>query len=97
MHFTISLLWEGFFKRLICIAKSTFPIILETAKSNFEEQSTVLTEIESVIKTRLILYLDNGDTIEAITPSHLMISRNLDAHLDDVNQSEFDLTQTDCT
>lgn len=71
--------------------------MLETAKSNFEEQSTVLTEIESVIKTRLILYFDNGDTIEAITPSHLMISRNLDVHLDDVNQSEFDLTQTDCT
>ena len=42
---------------------------------NYDDMSTLLKEIESVINSRPITYLYSDDTVEPLTPSHLLIGR----------------------
>ena len=78
----------GFYERLIRIGKSTLRKILGTVKLNFEELTTLLIEIESVINTRPLSYLYENDTTKAITPSHLLIGRNSNGHVENKGITE---------
>ena len=40
---------------------------------NYEELSTIITEVEGIINTRPLTYLYDDDDITAILPSHLAI------------------------
>ena len=42
---------------------------------NYDEMTTLLKEIESVINSRPITYLYTDETIEPLTPSHLLIGK----------------------
>ena len=44
---------------------------------NYEELTTLLTEIEQTLNTRPLTYLSDNNEDEAITPSHLLYGRNM--------------------
>ena len=50
--------------------------VLGNAKLNFEELTTVLTEIESTINSRPLTY-QYDEMVEALTPSHLLCGRRI--------------------
>ena len=59
--------------------------------------SMIITEIESVINTRPLTYLYDDDEVTAITPSHLIIGRNLRENINKFSEGDFDMTKDECT
>ena len=49
----------------------------ENSKLNYEEVETILIEIEGVLNSRPLCYVDDSDIVEPITPCHLMYGRNI--------------------
>ena len=47
------------------------------SRLNYEELFTIITEVQGIINTRPLTYLYNDNDITAITPSYLIIGRNL--------------------
>ena len=68
--------WGGFYERLIKVVKNSLRKILKNARLTYDELSTVLIEIESIMNSRPLTYLSE-DGIEAITPFHLLHGRNI--------------------
>ena len=63
--YTINLPWcGGFYKSLICIVKSTLRKVLGKSRLNYEELSTIITEVEGIINTRPLTYLHDDDDIK---------------------------------
>jgi hypothetical protein len=48
---------------------------LKNARLSYDELNTVLTEVESVLNSRPLTYVESGEMEEALTPSHLLIGR----------------------
>ena len=68
--------WGAFYERLIRIIKEAFRKCLGNAKLTYEELETVLVEIEAVINSRPLTYI-NEEVDDALTPSHMVIGRRL--------------------
>ena len=68
--------WGGFYERLIRIVKECLRKTLGKARLTYEELETLLLEVEMVINSRPLTYLNN-ETMESLTPSHLVIGRRL--------------------
>ena len=47
------------------------------SKLNYEQVETILIEIEGVLNSRPLCYVDDSDLSEPLTPSHLMYGRNI--------------------
>ena len=77
--------WGGFYERLVRSVKTPLKKVIGKAKLNYEEMETVLIEIERIINTRPLTYLYDDDISEALTPSHLLMGRNLASDTTDVN------------
>ena len=71
--------WGGFYERLNRIVKNALRKILRKSKLTYEELETILIEIEGVLNTRPLTYVDDSDLTEPLTPSHLMYGRNIHA------------------
>ncbi len=71
--------WGGFYERLNRIVKNALRKILRKSKLSYEELETILIEIEGVLNTRPLTYVDDSDLTEPLTPSHLMYGRNIHA------------------
>jgi hypothetical protein len=69
--------WGGFYERLNRTIKAALRKILWKSKLTFEEVETILVEIEGVLNSRPLCYVDDSDLSEPITPSHLMYGRNI--------------------
>ncbi|XP_002741926.1 uncharacterized protein LOC100373242 [Saccoglossus kowalevskii] len=68
----------GFYERMIGITKSTLKKVLGKACVTFDELQTILTEVESVINDRPLTHIaSHADDLVPLTPSHLMIGRNV--------------------
>ena len=52
---------------LIRIVKSTLSKVLGKSRLNYEELSTIITEVEGVMNTRFLTYLYEDDVITGIT------------------------------
>ena len=52
---------------LIHIVKSILSKVLGTSRLNYEELSTIITEVEGVMNTRSLTYLYDDDVITGIT------------------------------
>ena len=85
--------WGEFYERLICIVKSTLRKVLGKSRLNYEELSTIMTEVEGVINTGSSTYLIHDDDIASITPSHLIIERTLLQNVSNSNVGDFDMTK----
>ncbi|CAL1272271.1 unnamed protein product [Larinioides sclopetarius] len=65
--------WGGFYERLVKSVKECLHKILGRALLNFEEMSTVLTEIEAVLNLRPLSYVyGESDEPEPLTPMHFI-------------------------
>ncbi|XP_077864622.1 uncharacterized protein LOC144350237 [Saccoglossus kowalevskii] len=68
----------GFYERMIGITKSTLKKVLGKACVTFDELQTILTEVESVINDRPLTHIaSHADDLVPLTPSRLMIGRNV--------------------
>ena len=68
--------WGGFYERLVKVVKDALRKVIKNARLNYDELTTVLIEIESMINSRPLTYLSE-ENIEAITPFHLLHGRNI--------------------
>ena len=89
--------WGEFYERLICIVKSTLRKVLGKSRLNYEELSTIMTEVEGVTNTGSSTYLIHDDDIASITPSHLIIERTLLQNVNNSNVGDFDMTKDEWT
>ena len=69
--------WGGFYERLVRSVKTPLKKVVGKAKLNYEEMETIIIEIERIINTRPLTYLHDDDVSEPLTPSHLLMGRNL--------------------
>ena len=69
-------LWGVFWERLIQIVKQCLWEVLKN-KPTFEEMSTAITEIQGILNTRPLRYIDENSTDTIITPPHLVFGRIL--------------------
>ena len=79
--------WGGFYERLVRSIKSTLRKVLGKKCLTFEELTTVLCEIESVINSRPLTSFTEDDLQEVITPNHLIFGR-------DLHKSRFEFNDT---
>ena len=66
---------------------------LGKSRLNYEELSTIMTEVEGVINTGSSTYLIHDDDIASITPSHLIIERTLLQNVNNSNVGDFNMTK----
>ena len=62
-----------------------------------EKSRLTITELEGVIIRRPLTYLYDNDDIKAITPSNLIVRRNLLENMNNSNIDNFDMTKDECT
>jgi hypothetical protein len=67
--------WGGFIERMVGSVKTVLRKALYRTFMSYDEMSTLLKQIESVINSRPITYLYDDDIEEPLTPSHLLIGR----------------------
>ena len=89
--------WGRFYEGLIRIVKSALQKVLGKSRLNYEELSTIITEVEGIINTRTLTYLYDDDDVTAITPSYLIIGRHLLENMNMSNIDDFDITKDECT
>ena len=80
--------WGGFYERLNRLVKSALRKTLRKSRLSYEEVETILIEIEGVLNSRPLTYVDDSDITEPLTPSHLMYGRNLLARTASVQPSK---------
>lgn len=70
--------WGGWWERLVRTVKQALRKVLGRAKLGFEELATVLTEIEAVVNSRPLTFVESdiGEPC-ALTPADLLIGRRL--------------------
>ena len=69
--------WGGFFERLNRSVKRCLKKTLRNARLTYEELLTVIIEIECVLNSRPLNYVNLEDMDEPLTPSHLVTGRRL--------------------
>ena len=68
--------WGGFFERLVRSTKRCLKKTLGTARVSFEELLSVVVEIEGILNSRPLTYVDD-ELRNPLTPSQLIIGRRL--------------------
>ena len=68
--------WGGLFERMVkskrCLRK-----MIGQAKFSYDEMYTAIVEVEAIINSRPLTFLNSSDTEEPLTPSHLLVGRRL--------------------
>ena len=84
--------WGDFWERMVQVFKRSLRKILSKSKLTYEEQLTVICEIESVINSRPLCYVYDDSIKDVIAPSHLLLGRRVLTKLD----SDFNENNMDC-
>lgn len=86
------------FERMVRRTKRCLRKVIGQARFSFDEMLTAIIEIEGIINSHPICYLNAGDIEEPLTPSHLLVGRrvltlpdNL-AHLEVEDDPDFEVT-----
>ena len=69
--------WGGAFERMIGMTKRCLRKIVGRAKFTYDELSTAVTEIESILNSRPLSFISSEDLEEPLTPFHLLNGRRL--------------------
>ena len=89
--------WGGFYERLVHVIKNTLRMVLGNTSITFEELTTILIEVESVINSRPLTYISDYDIVEALTPYHLLFGRNINNPFKVLNDAEVELNSEQCS
>ena len=83
--------WGGFWERIVQVVKRSIRKFLSKSKLMYEELLTVICEIESVVNSRPLCCVYDGNIEEVITPSHLLLGRRVLTKLNsDFNENNMD-------
>ena len=69
--------WGGLFERLVEMTKRCLKKIIGKARLSYDELLTVATEVEVILNSRPLTYVQSDDIEEVLTPSHLLTGRKL--------------------
>ena len=69
--------WGGFYDRLIAIVKSSLKKVLGKSYLTYFELYTTLSEIENIMNSRPLTYLNEDQFLESLTPNHLIYGCSL--------------------
>ncbi|XP_042146100.1 uncharacterized protein LOC121835717 [Ixodes scapularis] len=70
--------WGGFWERLVRSVKVSLRKVLGRSSLNFEELTTVLTEVEAVVNSRPVTFIStDAKEREALTPAHFLVGHKL--------------------
>ena len=67
--------WGGFWERMVKSTKRCLKKVLKNARLSYDEFPTILIEVEAVLNSRPLAYVEAEGIEEALTPSHLMLGR----------------------
>ena len=67
--------WGGVFERMVRSTKRCLKKAIGLRKLSYEELNTILIEIEAVINNRPLVYVEEEDMDQLLTPSHLFCGR----------------------
>ena len=79
------------------VVKNTLRKVLGNTRLTFEELTTILIEVESVINSRLLTYISDDDTVEALTPYHLLFGRNINTRVKVSKDAAVELNSEQCS
>ena len=85
--------WGGFYERLVRSIKLPLKKVVGKAKLTYEEMETMLIEVEGVVNSRPLTYLQDDNVSDPLTPSHLLSGRNLAAKPEDILPVERNMEQ----
>ena len=71
--------WGGFYERCVKTVKDAIKKVIGTARLNFDELRTALTEVENAVNSRPLTYVTAENDQDVLTPYHLMFGRNINA------------------
>ena len=69
--------WGGLFERMVKSTKRCLRKMIGQAKFSYDEMHTAIVEIEAIINSRPLTFLNSDDTEEPLTPSHLLVGRRI--------------------
>ena len=69
--------WDGFFERMVKCTKRCVKKILGRVMLSYEELLTIVIEIEAILNSMPLSYLDAGQVGESLTPSQSLMRRKL--------------------
>ena len=69
--------WGGLFERLVGMIKRCLKKIICNARLSYDELLTAVTEVEGILNSRPLTYVQSDDIEEVLTPSHLLTGRKL--------------------
>lgn len=70
--------WGGFWERIVRSVKTSLKKVLGRASLNFEEMCTVLTEVEAILNSRPLTFVNNEvDEPQPLTPAHFLVGKRL--------------------
>lgn len=81
--------WGGYCEQLIGSVKRCIKKVIGNAGSLFDEQGTVLTEVEGTLNSRPIAYVYDEVGVHPLTPSHLVYGRRLTQLADNLNYDNY--------
>ena len=69
--------WGGFYERMVRSIKNTLKKLVGASSLDYEQLNTVLVQIENVINSRPLTYMNDENLNESLTPYHLIYGRNI--------------------
>ena len=91
--------WGGMFERLIRCTKRCLMKMIGRANLTYDELSTLTTDVEAVLNSRPLTYVDSDDFEEPLTPSHLLLGYRVlslpDPFISNQNDPDYKGTPTD--
>lgn len=89
--------WGGVFERMIQSAKRCIRKTIGKARLTYDELITILAEVEMILNSRPLSYMESDDNEQPLTPSHLIIGRRVmnlpSVESDDSFEEEFRITK----
>ena len=70
-------MWGGLFERMTKCVKRCLKKILGTTKLSYDELLTVVVDVEAILNSRPLTYLDNDDIAEPLTASNLISGKRV--------------------